>query len=84
MTLTQILLSAAAAIAAIIGAFFGQAIGKKQGKSEGVKEAEQTQKVQQAEAITTATKERAHVETQVAADTSDDLDRRLSKYDRAD
>jgi flagellar basal body-associated protein FliL len=84
MTITQIILAAVAAIAAIIGAFFGKAIGNKQGKAEGTKEAEQAQKVQQAEAITTAIKERAHVETQVAADTSDDLDRRLSKYDRAD
>lgn len=84
MTLTQIILGAVAAIAAIIGAFLGQAIGKKQGKSEGAKEAEQTQKVQQAEAITIAIKERANVETQVAADTDTELDRRLSKYDRAD
>lgn len=83
MSLTAIALSALAAVVAIIGALFGQSIGKKQGKSEGVKEAEQTQKVQQAEAITTAIKERSHVETQVAADTSDDLDRRLSKHDRA-
>lgn len=83
MAITQIILAAVAAIAAIIGVFFGKAIGKRQGKQEGVKEAEQTQKVQQAEAITTAIKERSHVETQVAADTDDELDRRLSRYDRA-
>ena len=59
MTLTQIILGTVAAIAAIIGAFLGQAIGKKQGKSEGVKEAEQTQKVQQAESVTAAIKELA-------------------------
>ncbi len=70
-------------IAGIIGMFIGHPLSKSAGRREGAQQAAQEQEVAQAKVIRESVQERNDVEVQVRADSDDDLDRRLSKHDRA-
>lgn len=83
-------MSIAAIIAIIIGvvsAFFGgiagRSIGKSQGKTEGVAQATADINAKQSQQAATSAQERTHAEVVVAADSDDELDKRLQKHDRA-
>lgn len=70
-------------IAGIIGMFIGHPLSKSSGRREGAQQAAQEQEVAQAKVIRESVQERNDVEVKVRADSDDDLDRRLSKHDRA-
>lgn len=78
------ILGIVAFVAAALGLLGGNIIGKVKGKKEGVQEARTEQASAQNEKAAQAATERSHVEVQVAADSDDDLDRRLQKHDRRD
>jgi len=82
MSLTVIFLAAVALIAALIGGITGKAIGRSSGRKEGADQAKAEQQVEQAKIIVEAVQERNHVEANVAADSDDELERRLQKHDR--
>lgn len=84
MSLTAIIAILIAAGGAILGMFGGRALGKSVGIKEGQQQAQEAAKTSQSESRHKAIEERLNA-NQSAADASDaDLDRGLSKYDRAD
>lgn len=84
MSITTIIMMIIGVAGAIFGGLLGHRVGKSSGVAEGVTQATQTQQIEQAKATVQAVKERAHVETTVAADSDAALDARLSNYDRPD
>lgn len=84
MSLTAIFLAAVAMIAALIGGIAGKAIGRPSARKEGAELAKAEQQVEQAKVIVEAVQERNHVEENVAADSDDELERRLQRYTRND
>lgn len=82
MSLTAIFLAAFGIIAALIGGVAGKAIGRSSGRKEGAEQAKSEQQVEQAKVIVESVQERANVEVEVAADSDDELERRLQKHDR--
>ena len=83
MTIWAGIAAALGLISMIFGAISGHRLGKLQGKKEGVKQAENEQKVQQAQSAINAIEDRKNVEQGVSADSDAELDRRLSKHDRS-
>jgi hypothetical protein len=73
-----------ALVAAALGFFGGNAIGKSSGRKEGEQQARTEQSAVQNEKAAQAATERSHVEIEVAADSDDDLERRLQKHNRVD
>ena len=76
------ILGIVALVAAALGFFGGNAIGKSSGKKEGAQQAKTEQAAAQNEKAAQAAMERTHVEVEVAADSDDELERRLQKHDR--
>lgn len=84
MSLRAILAAVAGFLILIAGVFIGRPLGKADGRKEGAQQVEQKQKVEQAQAITEAVKERNDVETKIAVTPRDDIDRELSEFSRPD
>lgn len=84
MSLEAIIALIIAAVVGLAGMFAGNKMGKSAGRKEGTAQAVQEQQVIQAQEAVKAVKERQNVEVEVAADTDDELDARLSKHNRAD
>lgn len=84
MSITAIIMTVIGIVGALLGALVMRPIARSGGVTEGKAQASQTQQIEQAQATVQAVKERAHVETTVAADSDDELDARLSKHNRAD
>lgn len=82
MSLAAIIGIIIAFVSAVLGAFLGNARGKSVGKKEGAAQAKSEVILEQSQNAAQAAKERTDVEIAVAADSDDDLDRRLSKHDR--
>lgn len=82
MSITVILAAIGGLISMIAGIFIGRPIFKASGRKEGAEQAKSEQQVEQAKVIVEAVQERNHVEANVAADSDDELDARLQKYDR--
>lgn len=83
MTLSAIIAIACAVIGALFGGALIHPISKSSGRKEGEQQAQQQQEIIQAQEAVKAVQERAHVEAEVAADTDDELDARLSRHNRA-
>lgn len=73
-----------ALIGAMLGAFIGNARGKSIGKKEGAAQAKSEVILEQSQNAAQAAKERTDVEIAVAADSDDELERRLQKHSRPD
>lgn len=84
MSITAIIGIIIAAVSALLGALVMRPIARSGGVTQGRTEASQTQQIEQAKATVQTVKERANVESTVAADSDAELDARLSKHDRAD
>lgn len=82
MSIGAIIALVIAGIAALLGGIAGNKMGKSTGRKEGAEQANQEQQIIQAQATVKAVQERADVDQKVAADSDDDLERRLQKHDR--
>ena len=84
MSLAAIIGIIIAVFSAVLGAFLGNARGKSVGKKEGAAQAKSEVILEQSQNAAQAAKERTDVEIAVAADSDDDLERRLQKHSRPD
>lgn len=84
MSIEAIIALIVGAVGVVVGMFAGNKLGKSTGRKEGAEQAAQEQQVIQAQEAVKAVKERQNVEVEVAADTDDELNARLSKHNRAD
>lgn len=84
MSLAAIIVIIIAVVSAVLGAFLGNARGKSVGKKEGAAQAKSEVILEQSQNAAQAAKERTDVEIAVAADSDDELERRLQKHSRPD
>ena len=84
MSLAAIIGIIIAVASAILGAFVGNARGKSVGKKEGAAQAKSEVILEQSQNAAHAAKERTDVEIAVAADSDDELERRLQRHSRPD
>lgn len=82
MSITAIIMAIIGLVGAGLGALIMRPIAKSSGVKEGAQKQAEAQQVEQSKAIVEAVQERAHVDQTVNADSDDELDKRLSKYDR--
>lgn len=82
MTIGSIIMLVIAAVCGMFGFFGGHAAGKSSGRKEGAEQAKAEITSTQNQAAAKSAQERTHVEVAVAADSDDDLERRLSKHNR--
>lgn len=82
MSITAIIMAIIGLVGAGLGALIMRPIAKSSGMQEGMQKQTESQRAEQEKAAIQSIKDRVNVDKTVGADSDDELDARLSKYDR--